>query len=87
MIRLLKWFVASLVRVFPFLSADYRDRRRRRINPKQQCPACGAIERQDVRWEPVQKMVIVNCVICDAAWGFAPVVKVEKWQKPKTEES
>lgn len=86
MIRLLRWFVSVLLRWFPFLSADYRDRRRRRINPRQQCPACGAIERQNVRWDPEQKVVLVVCVVCDAAWGFSPVVRVEKWQKPKTEE-
>ena len=86
MIRLLRWLVALLVRIFPVLSADYRDRRRRRIKPKQQCPACGAIERQNVRYDSEQKVVVVSCIVCEAAWGFAPVVRVEKWQKPKTEE-
>lgn len=78
----MKAFVAFLIRLIPWLSADYR----RRIRPKQKCPACGAVQAHKISFDPKQKLVALTCVVCSAMWGYDPLVNVAKWHKPPTEE-
>jgi hypothetical protein len=74
--------VQFLIRVFPWLSWDYRNRR---VRQRQKCLACGNGGKKDLRYDPLQKLVIVQCPICMAAWGLEPVVNAGKWAKPITE--
>lgn len=74
----MKAIVAFLISLFPWLSADYR----RRIKPKQKCPACGAVEKHKMKFDPQQQKVVLLCVCCEAAWGYDPIVKTNKWHKP-----
>ena len=74
--------VQFLIRVFPWLSWDYRNRR---IKRRQMCVACGARGKKDLRYDPIQKVVIVQCPLCLAAWGYNPVVNAGKWAAPVTE--
>lgn len=73
--------VRFLIRVFPWLSYDYR----RRVRLREKCVACGDTGRKDLRYDPVEKLVIVQCRICLAAWGHDPLVSAGKWAKPITE--
>lgn len=75
--------VRLLIRLIPWLSWDYRNRR---IPRRQKCPACGNGGRKDLRYDPDQKLVICQCPLCMAAWGYEPVVKAGKFSKPATEE-
>jgi hypothetical protein len=79
---MLQAFVAFLIHVFPWLSADYRARR---IKPRQACPACGAVKKHAMRFDPVQKLVILACVCCGANWGYSPLINTTKFVK-STEE-
>ena len=73
--------VQWLIRVFPWLSYDYR----RRVRRNEKCVACGSTGRKDLRYDPVEKLVVVQCPICLAAWGRDPLVKAGKWARPVTE--
>lgn len=75
--------VAGLVARFPWLSADNRKRRVRR---RQVCLACGDGGLKDLRYDAVEKVVLVQCPICLATWGRDPIVQAQKWAKPITEE-
>lgn len=77
-----KAFVAFLIRIFPWLSADYR---LRRIRARQACPACGAVKKHALRFDPKQKLVILSCVCCAAMWGYSPLVNAAKFVKPVEE--
>jgi hypothetical protein len=75
--------VRFLIRVIPWLSWDYRNRR---ISRRQKCLACGNGGRKQLRYDPEQKLVIVQCPICMAAWGREPVVRAALFSKPAAEE-
>ena len=75
--------VRLLIRIFPWLSYDYRHRRVKRV---QVCPACGNRVHVEIRFDPFEKQVRCSCPICQAAWGYNPVVTVTKWVKPVTED-
>jgi hypothetical protein len=77
----MKQFVLFLIRLIPWLSADYR----RRIKPKRKCPACGAVKKHLMKFDPAQKLVAFTCVCCSAQWGYDPVVNVAKWHKAERE--
>lgn len=79
----LKKAVLVAMLLFPWLSADYRERR---VPRRQKCLACGNGGRKDLRFDPIEKIVIVQCPVCLAAWGYNPVVNPGKWAKPITEE-
>ena len=74
----MKRFVAFLIWLIPWLSADYRQRR---IKAKRKCPACGNVRKHEMKWDPAQKLVAFTCVCCSANWGYDPVVNVAKWHK------
>ena len=75
--------VRFLIRLIPWLSWDYRNRL---IPRRQKCLACGINGRKDLRYNPVDKLVIVQCPVYLAAWGYNPVVNPGKWAKPITED-
>jgi hypothetical protein len=75
-------WVLWAVRVFPWLSAANRARR---IHRRQMCLACGAGGRKDIRFDPTEKMVLVQCPVCLATWGYNPVVNAGKWVAPNVE--
>jgi hypothetical protein len=82
-----RWWLAPALRVatpmvirwVPWLSWDYRHRR---VPKRQMCPACGDFGKKDLRYDPGEKVVIVQCPTCMAAWGFAPIVADGKWARP-----
>src|SRR5258708_3056077 len=69
-------YVRFLIRLFPILSYDYRNRR---VKQKQICPACGNRSKIEMRYHPHEKQVVCGCPICFASWGYNPIVKTEKW--------
>jgi hypothetical protein len=75
--------VLFLIRVFPWLSWDYRHRR---IKRRQICPACANKVKVDIRFDPREKVIVCQCPLCLAAWGYNPAVMVGKWAKPITED-
>jgi hypothetical protein len=75
--------VQFLIRVFPWLSYDYRHSRIRR---RQFCPACLNRVKVDMRFDPREKVVVCQCPLCLAAWGYNPPVNAARWAKPFTEE-
>ena len=75
-------FVRFLIRLFPFLSYDYRHR----IRPRMQCPACGTYRKHAMKFDALEKLVILQCAQCSAQWGYNPRVKAQTWAKPVVEE-
>ena len=75
--------VAWIYRRFPWLMVAYR---RRRINPRELCLACGFAGRKDLRFDPIEKVVIIQCPQCQACWSRAPLVNASVWAKPIAEE-
>lgn len=75
----MKAFIRFLIRLFPWLSWDYRNRR---IKPRQMCPACGAIKKHDMQFDPAQSLVVLTCGECKATWGYNPIVNTQIWFKP-----
>lgn len=80
--KLVRYFVRFLIWIIPWLSADYR----RRIKPTCKCPACGAVKRHRIQFDPVEKIVVLTCVVCSASWGYPPVVNPQKIVKPPRED-
>ncbi len=76
-------FVRWLVRLIPWLGYDYRHRRVRRV---QTCLACGNRVRVAIQFDAVEKLVRCTCPVCAATWGYNPIVNVQKWVKPVTED-
>ena len=77
-------FVRLLIRWFPILSYDYRHSRIRR---KQICVACANKVKVEIRFDPGSKLVIIQCPVCLACWGYNPVVRADVWSHlPKVEE-
>lgn len=74
----MKKIVRFLIWLFPWLSYDYR----RRIKPRRKCPACGAVKKHKMQFDPEQGKVVMTCVCCEANWGYDPVVNPAKWTKP-----
>lgn len=74
--------VRFLIRLLPILSYDYRHR----IRAKQQCPACGSYRRHAMKFNPLDKIVELQCAQCEARWGYNPRVTAQTWAKPITEE-
>lgn len=74
--------VRFLIRLCPWLSYDYRNRRVKRV---QTCVACGNRVRVEMRYNPHEKHVVCGCPICFASWGYNPIVKPDKWMKPVVE--
>lgn len=66
----------------PWLLADYR---RRRINPRELCPSCGFAGVKDMRFNHVEKVLVVQCPRCLACWAHDPLVKAQAWAKPPEE--
>lgn len=81
-VQLLAWLVRLAIRLFPWLSADYR----RRIRARQKCPACGAVKKHRMAYDETQRKVILSCVDCSAFWGFDPVIRPAKWAKAGKED-
>jgi hypothetical protein len=79
----LAFVVRRLVARYPVLSADVRARR---VPAVQVCLACGDVGKKDLRYDPIEKLVIVQCPVCMAAWGREPLVNAGKWSKPIQEE-
>jgi hypothetical protein len=77
-------FILWLIRIFPWLSYDYRHRR---IKKRQICPACGNHGKVSTRFDPAEKKMVCQCPTCLACWGFEPVVRCDQWAKlPRVEE-
>jgi len=74
--------VRFLIALFPWLSYDYRHRR---VKRKQTCLACGNRVKVDIRYNPVEKLVVCGCPVCLATWGYNPIVQSQKWAKPAVE--
>lgn len=74
-------FVRFLIWLLPWLSADYR----RRIKPTCKCPACGDNSRKAMKFDAVEKLVVLTCQVCSAQWGYNPIVTATKWAKPETD--
>lgn len=78
--RLVLW----LCRVFPILSADWRQRRVRRV---QFCPACMNRVRVSIRFDAGSRAIVCQCPDCLACWSYNPAVRPEKWAElPKVTE-
>jgi len=77
-------FVLWLIRILPILSADYRARR---ITPRQMCPACGCAKKHAMTFDPKQSLLVLQCVQCQAHWGYKPIVNTHRWVKPDGEVS
>lgn len=72
----LAFVIKRLVDVIPWLSFDHRNRQ---IKRRQKCVACGIGGKKDLRYDPVEHMVLVQCPVCLATWGYDPIVKTQKW--------
>jgi hypothetical protein len=68
---------------WPWLQYDYR---RRRINPREICPSCAFAGVKEMRFNPIEKKVVVQCPRCLACWAHDPVVTAQVWAKPPSEE-
>ena len=81
---MLALLVRFLIRLFPILSYDYRHRRVRR---RQICPACGNKVKVEIRFSVQSKQIVCQCPVCQAMWGYNPVVRPDVWAHlPKVEE-
>ena len=76
--------VRLLIRWFPLLSYDYRNRRVKRY---QICPACGNKGQVEIRFDVAGKQIVCQCRICLACWGYNPLVRADVWAHlPKVDE-
>lgn len=73
----MKTFVRFLIVVFPWLSATYR----RRIKRRQKCPACGNVNDQKIVFSPDNGLVVLTCTVCSAVWAFDTIVPTPHWMK------
>lgn len=77
-------FVLWLIRRFPILSADYRQRR---VRKRQVCPACANKGKVIMRCDPTTGSVLCQCPTCLAMWAYNPAVRQDKWASlPKVKE-
>lgn len=81
-VKLVHFTLQILFALFPWLRADYR----RRIKPRCKCPACGAVKLHKIQFDPNEKLVVLTCSVCACEWGYAPLVKPDKYVKPPKEE-
>jgi len=63
---------------FPWLRYDYR---KRRINPREICPGCGFAGRKDMKFNPVEKRLILQCPRCMSCWSHEPLLNPSVWVK------
>jgi formate dehydrogenase maturation protein FdhE len=76
------WMVRFAIRLFPWLSASYRVR----INPRQRCPWCGAVDKHGIETDMENGIVKLHCVVCSGIWGFNALTQKEKLVREPTED-